>query len=691
MDHHLYNQSQHQYHHPHHEYSSSAIISNELNERQHQHNHQRQHYDENGVGIVYDYSTTPPPHPPPKTKSKKLLKSPLAAIKNAFIRTTRPLRRQSSMIESDKKSRTNFLRRQHSLMEQRHVMIDHQDVDDPYYQQPSSHHQHHHHRSQQYGDYSDPRYPTRHEPFYPPNDGGGGTYQNLESESIYGYTGSTSGGYDQEHLYSNRALIELERDQNQGKYDRNGGGATGGSGGGRIIRRHSLAERSTSYQPRYSTMQRSSNNRDREISEPIYQTRGGSYMMENGATSLNSGGLGGGGSGNGVRISRNRSRSRGPTTSTTTADDQDYLTYQNNRRSESIYANRREMHRDHLYQSRSEMQERINIGKREINGRGGSSATTTTTTVDVIVDPIYQSRRELKENGFKTRTQLREHLYQTRRDAMESMAEPIYVSKREAPIYEMKESVHELKDDDDADCSLVSEVMGAVDKLELSARPEPSGQEQDDDIPMIDEQQQREIVVEDVNETATGSGGSGDTDEDTLTNNNQSDLQKTVVETPLTIETPLSPRSIRSPYHISSMIKRTAPPQLPLPPPPPLTTCNESPSSIAASRTSVETQYNSQMSLPIGLPNAQSTPFASELSIQTPLGDGIRREPSITRGVFSYAGGTLSDPIWNVSLIIPEGAIPKEIQQEIYFKISDPRCADNVVPGGPPLDMENGL
>nr|XP_058150827.1 tight junction protein ZO-1 isoform X5 [Dasypus novemcinctus] len=54
------------------------------------------------------------------------------------------------------------------------------------------------------------------------------------------------------------------------------------------------------------------------------------------------------------------------------------------------------------------------------------------------------------------------------------------------------------------------------------------------------------------------------------------------------------------------------------------------------------------------------------------------------RGVFSSNGGVLSSIETGVSIIIPQGAIPEGIEQEIYFKV----CRDNSIL--PPLDKEKG-
>ncbi|XP_064152304.1 tight junction protein ZO-1 isoform X5 [Loxodonta africana] len=54
------------------------------------------------------------------------------------------------------------------------------------------------------------------------------------------------------------------------------------------------------------------------------------------------------------------------------------------------------------------------------------------------------------------------------------------------------------------------------------------------------------------------------------------------------------------------------------------------------------------------------------------------------RGIFNSNGGVLSSIETGVSIIIPQGAIPEGIEQEIYFKV----CRDNSIL--PPLDKEKG-
>uniref|UniRef100_A0A667Y4R2 Tight junction protein 1 n=1 Tax=Myripristis murdjan TaxID=586833 RepID=A0A667Y4R2_9TELE len=54
------------------------------------------------------------------------------------------------------------------------------------------------------------------------------------------------------------------------------------------------------------------------------------------------------------------------------------------------------------------------------------------------------------------------------------------------------------------------------------------------------------------------------------------------------------------------------------------------------------------------------------------------------RGIFNCNGGVLSSIETGVSIIIPQGAIPEGVEQEIYFKV----CRDNSIL--PPLDKEKG-
>ncbi|KAJ8928951.1 hypothetical protein NQ314_018413, partial [Rhamnusium bicolor] len=58
----------------------------------------------------------------------------------------------------------------------------------------------------------------------------------------------------------------------------------------------------------------------------------------------------------------------------------------------------------------------------------------------------------------------------------------------------------------------------------------------------------------------------------------------------------------------------------------------------------------------------------------------------ITSAIVDHRGGHLVNQYWGVSLEVPEGAIPKGEEKQIYFVISDPRLCDNA----PPLDLDNG-
>lgn len=599
-----------------------------------------------------------PPELPAKPPKKNILKSPLKAIKNVFIKTTRPLRRQVSMAEADKKLRP-ILKRQHSMMEPRSSRM----MDTRF--QEAAYDPRQYYAQQQY--YGDPRQsmsppPSQHsmrggyqmhEAYHPkdPNS----TYQNLETESIYGNYGGAGGYYDQEqeNLYANRALIELERSR-PGLAPGSGSNTTGR----RIVRRHSMADRSAP-SPSFNNINRRRMGSERyqmEMNtsvndESIYQSKSGSYMYND---------------------------SRDP-----------------NRRimDEPVYQSRREMHRDHLYQSKKQMQDRIQQSRLEMiqnqhrdrsespgsSGRVHVATESSSSSPNSPASSTYSTRKELKEKGIKPRTQLRDQIYQSRREAMESMAEPDYVSRRELkhePIYESKNEI-------DGACSQ------EFSKLQINGEKFDAKPEEISEHSNINPSESC-TNVEDATPTAETEAidnlskaplaiSEDDDEEETLTKINESDLQKA--------STPLSSRAT----HISNFLKRTGPPPPAFqPPPPPITTAppasvvSPSAAEVYASRTSIETQYTSQMSLPIGPPNAHSTPFASEMSLGLPP----PRQPITRRGVFDASGGTLADPIWNVSLQIPPGAIPAGIKQEIYFTVTDPRLSESV--GGPPLDMENG-
>ncbi|XP_055611442.1 tight junction protein ZO-1 isoform X3 [Uranotaenia lowii] len=616
-----------------------------------------------------------PPELPAKPPKKNILKSPLKAIKNVFIKSTRPLRRQVSLAESDRKLRP-ILKRQHSMMEPRSARMMDTRFQDPqydsrqYYMQQQQQQQQHH-QQQQY--YNDPRHQMspppqhmrqyqRHEPYYPkdPNS----TYQNLESESIYGnYGGGSYYDHEQENLYANRALIELER-------PRPGLGPGSGSQttGRRIVRRHSMADRSVP-SPSFNHFNRRRMGSERYHmdtsggmnEESIYQSKSGSYMYN---------------------------EARDPTR-------RHYV--------DPVYQSRREMHRDHLYQSKQQMQDRIQQSRlemiqnqhRERSESPGHFSRTKDATESSSSSPnspassTYSTRKEMKEKGIKPRTQLRDQIYQSRREAMESMAEPDYVSRRELK----HEPIYESKNETDITSSMdMSKLQISENKHNLNIEQDDSvNKEAEANVPTQTEDQNIQESIEDSSKAPLALSEEDDED-DTLTKTNESDLQKATSSKP---STPLTSRST----HISNFLKRTGPPPPPpdtRPPPPPVPTITSHnvpgssqmksppPPEVYASRTSIETQYTSQMSLPIGPPNATSTPFVSEMSLGLPP----PRQPITRRGVFDSTGGTLSDPIWNVSLQIPAGAIAPGIKQEIYFTVTDPRLSESV--GGPPLDMENG-
>ncbi|XP_077568663.1 tight junction protein 1 isoform X3 [Stigmatopora nigra] len=86
--------------------------------------------------------------------------------------------------------------------------------------------------------------------------------------------------------------------------------------------------------------------------------------------------------------------------------------------------------------------------------------------------------------------------------------------------------------------------------------------------------------------------------------------------------------------------------------------------------------------------NINAVPKAIPLS-PTALDDDEEEDEGHTvvataRGIFNSNGGVLSSIETGVSIIIPQGAIPEGVEQEIYFKV----CRDNSIL--PPLDKEKG-
>lgn len=422
-------------------------------------------------------------------------------------------------------------------------------------------------------------------------------------ESDYGY-----GYYEQENLYANRARIELERSMLPPQ-------APPAPYGGRLVRRHSLRDR-RGYTPTSETGAYPK----QYIEEPIYQSKRGSYMLHE------------------TRESARR------------FDD-------------SPYQHRRELHRSHLYQSKEEMQERIYQSRREFEKLSPDSPVTTPTSDE----SSEQKRREMKERGYRSKLQLRDQIYQSRREAMESMAEPIYVSKREIKREET------IKEENEEPPKFKFPPLPPPPK----SPPPPPPPDTSNDSTL----KSSEATV--ISKEAPLASIESEDDEETI-KKNESDLEKAAAAADkIHVTSPLLRRAPAS--HISSIIKRTAAPEG---------------TQIYASRTSMDTQYlsqvGSQMSLPTGPPNAQSTPYTSDLSIPTikpvtPLFlPTVPREPVTTKGCFDATGGKLEDKLWNVSLVIPPGAIPPGIKQDVYFTVTDPRMAQLPAVGGPPLDMENG-
>lgn len=564
------------------------------------------------------------------------------------------------------------------------------------------------------------RYYSRHEPFHPSADerrssGGGGTYQNLETEAIYGNTtqgGASSGYYEQESMYANRAYVEFERRAAAVKAADEAAAAAAASNplppsGRRVVRRHSMADRHEYPQRMTATTVIDGGGGGADAvavagachqphppaeREDIYMTRSGAFMMQN---------------------SYNR------------------------REEEAIYQSRREMHRDHLYQSKAEMQQRLHASRARRAHTESPMTTITQQTGDDITSSLsspmsptssgsgggggsaavlYQSRQELKERGFRTRTQLRDHIYQSRLEAMQSMAEPVYVSRREVckqtstddPIYETREvaegaSASDVRTIDGSDEMSPTEIANDLNGGKSSESTAAAGAAAATTVDMI-----LNLKIDSMNESNEDGAIA---DESTLTNAgvNQSDLQKctgdslkldniecneqprVAVATPSSGRRPLPPpNGGRSPFHLSSMLKRTAPPVIE----------HNLGDQRHPSCTSIETQYTTQSSfnsLAMGSPDAQSTPYASEMVLENGGGGSAAgsgsvlpiREQSTSRGTFDENGGTLCDNVWNVSINIPPGAIRPGVKQEIYFTVTDPRLSQAV--GGPPLDMENGL
>lgn len=508
---------------------------------------------------------------------------------------------------------------------------------------------------------NNPEYLSYHEPFTP---NAGGAYRNLKTDAIYGNCGQIyDHRMDGNNLYANRTEVELElQNQQEQQYQET---TDGNLKEVRIRRRHSMAERHAGLTKDSRTFMNGRYDvppppEPVDQREDIYQTRSGAFLLDN--------------------VTDRRRFVDNPSS-----------------QDEVIYQSRKEMHRDHLYQSRDEMHKRLQQGREDENVRNsqlmnrlrGEDEAEEEVVVVVKDQLVYQSRKELKERGFKTRTQLRDHIYQSRLEAMQSMAEPVYVSKSELQNKIVEETVENSRNaGEEGDHHSVSSnhdlsLKAVIDHL---------------DNGFIENEQESGDLGEHLNETNEIS--SCEEDEVTITNSNQSDIQKSayasVADQTVPAVAPMTPRSARDPYHISNIIKRTAPPASPIMNPSKsssaTTSSNQHQTNPHASQTSIETQFTSAtvsslVSLPTGPPNAQSTPYTSHMALPASFYPPLR-EQTTTSGVFDENGGTLSDTVWNVSIHIPPGSIPAGRQQEIYFTVTDPRLSQTV--GGPPLDMENG-
>ncbi|XP_062404002.1 tight junction protein ZO-1 isoform X4 [Sardina pilchardus] len=91
----------------------------------------------------------------------------------------------------------------------------------------------------------------------------------------------------------------------------------------------------------------------------------------------------------------------------------------------------------------------------------------------------------------------------------------------------------------------------------------------------------------------------------------------------------------------------------------------------------VKYQHNNINALPKAVPVSPS-------ALEEDDEDDGHTVVATARGVFNCNGGVLSSIETGVSIIIPQGAIPDGVEQEIYFKV----CRDNSIL--PPLDKEKG-
>lgn len=584
--------------------------------------------------------TPEPPELPVKPK-KNPLKSPLKALKKAIVNTSKTLRRQASFMEpSESKKQRTALRRQQSMMERGSGRMFYS----PQHHPPQSQ-DYYEYQQQQYNNYYQQHQQQQQQRFYPPQDDRYMWYQRHErfypAQGPYEENEPMYGNYEprppsDENIYANRALIELERPIQKP--------ARG------IIRRHSMNERQSQVPPAFATLtkRRSKYAEDLDdkfsqmvVDEPIYQSQRGSYMYQ----------------------------------------EQAKPKYHHD---PSLH----EMKRRQFLERPIEDNEKLIHVNKDLNSPGTSAAST----------PTSVSSPSKERNLRDSRRQLKEQIYQSRIDAMQSMAEPIYISKsssgtstntggnlRSQPIYESKKESEDYNETDKS-----KDTSGEADTSnENNETAEKSLLEAIEETIMKNKSQDHlnngQIADDDVADGCDGNKNQSEipfVDDDT---NEESDsaLQQTAIEN----EAPMMKPS-RAPYHISSIIKRSAPP----PPPVRSPTTTRTPDAVYESRTSIDTLA----SLHAGPPNAQSTPYASELTLKEQLSAARARflsappirQPITTKAYFDEHGGILEDKTWNVSLIIPPNALPAGTRQEIYFTVTDPRMSESV--GGPPLDMENG-
>lgn len=588
--------------------------------------------------------TPEPPELPAKPK-KNPLKSPLKAIRNVIAKSTKSLRRQASFMEpSEAKKQKAALRRQHSMMERGSNRMFYSPHNHPSHPSQAQAQDYYEYQQQQYYNYYQQQQTQQR--YYPQQDERYMWHQRherfypsdepyAENEPLYGNYGPPP-SHD-ENIYANRALIELERPAPKS--------------GGRIIRRHSMNERNQ-VPPAFATLQkrRSKYAEDLDekftqmvVDEPIYQSQRGSYMYQ----------------------------------------EQVKPKYHPD---PSLH----EMKRQRYFERPIEDNEKLIHVRREVTSPAGSSAST----------PTSSSSPARERNLRESRRQLKEQIYQSRMDAMQSMAEPIYVSKsssgtstntggnlRSQPIYESKKECEEYNENDNSrhtseevDTSNENNETAEKSLLEVIEETIMKNQSQDH---LNDGHIENDEVLNGHEDTRNQSEIPFVDDETNDVSENT--LQQTVIEQIDGVK-----KSSRAPDHISNIIKRNAPP------PPPVRSPTTTKSPVYESHTSIDTQYTSQASLPVGPPNAQSTPYTSELTLKEQraaararfLAAPPLRQPMTTKGVFDENGGVLEDKTWNVSLIIPPNALPAGVRQEIYFTVSDPRMSESV--GGPPLDMENG-